>query len=94
MIKITLRHKDQYLLTDAANLFAKQLKMKLGDAVLGPEFPNVARLKGQYQKQIMLKLDRKLMAKNVKAFVLKQADHVFLRKEYARIRVIYDVDPN
>jgi len=94
MIKITLRHKDQYLLADAANLFAKQLKMKLGDAVLGPEFPNVARLKGQYQKQIILKIDRKLMMQNVKAYVLKQADRVFLQKLYARVRVIYDVDPS
>lgn len=93
MIKITLRHKDQYLLADAANLFAKQLKMKLGDAVLGPEFPSVARLKGQYQKQIILKVNRKLMMQNVKAYVLKQADRVFLQKAYARVRVIYDVDP-
>jgi primosomal protein N' (replication factor Y) len=70
------------------------LKMKLGDAVLGPEFPNVARLKGQYQKQIILKIDRKLMMQNVKAYVLKQADRVFLQKLYARVRVIYDVDPS
>lgn len=94
MIKITLRHKDQYLLADAANLFAKQLKLKLGDAVLGPEFPHVARLKGQFQKQIILKISRKMMMQNVKAFVLKQADRIFLQKLYARVRVIYDVDPN
>ncbi len=94
MIKITLRHRDQYLLTDAANNFAQLLKQRLGDAILGPEFANPARVKNQYQKQIIIKIDRKLLMNNVKAYILKQADRIFLQKIYARVRVIYDVDPN
>ena len=93
MIRITLRHKDSALLSEASVLFAKYLKMKLGSSVLGPENPPISRLKGLYQKQIIIKVNKKYIGKKVKLFITDQADRVFLQKKFARVRVIYDVDP-
>ena len=94
LIRITMRHKNSQLLAESSIAFARALRQKLGDSVLGPENPPVTRIKGLYQKQIILKLSKDINSKLVKDFIVNQADRVYLQKKYAAVRVIYDVDPN
>ncbi len=55
LIKFTLRHKEVNLVNASAKYFADMLKHKFGERVLGPEFPAVARVRNQFNKNILLK---------------------------------------
>ncbi|MEO6037915.1 MAG: primosomal protein N', partial [Saprospiraceae bacterium] len=58
LIHLTLRHKEERTVHLAATFFGKLLKDKLGDRVLGPVLPHVARVRGYYTQEIMLKLEK------------------------------------
>lgn len=48
----------------------KMLRQKLGDRVLGPVQPNIARIRGYYAQDIMLKLEKSApLLSDSKAFI-------------------------
>ena len=58
LIEITLKHKDSSLLNEAASELAKVLRNKFGRRILGPEYPSVSRIKNEYLKKILFKLEK------------------------------------
>ena len=87
-----LHKKSGYLFTGAHQL-ANQLKKKLGDRVLGPEFTIIPRINTYYQQQILLKLENKLSMVKVKEFI-KNTIEIWAKEDYSKsIRVKIDIDP-
>ena len=57
LIKLVLVHKSSnYLLVGAKNL-AVELKKRLGERVLGPEFTIIPRINNYYNQQILIKVE-------------------------------------
>ena len=57
IIKITFKHKDYNKLNEAADWFVKALRNVFGGSVLGPEYPPVARIRNQYIKNVIIKIN-------------------------------------
>lgn len=93
IIEITLRHKDQDVLNNAAAQYAALLRGTFSYRVLGPEYPNVSRVRGLYIKKIMIRFERTEPLQTGKEYILAHADTIHNKKEYARVQISFDVDP-
>ncbi|MCX6273331.1 MAG: primosomal protein N' [Bacteroidetes bacterium] len=93
ILQISVKHKDQKILTDAAIQLASGLREHLGKRVIGPEYPLVSRINLFYIKQIMIKIERDAALARVKALILQLVRELEKRKEFRQVRVIMDVDP-
>jgi primosomal protein N' (replication factor Y) len=93
LINITIKHKDKYLLDEAAANFASILKAQLGNRVLGPEYPAVSRINNYYLKNILIKIEKELSAATVKKEILKHIITLRQTELYKQVRIALDVDP-
>ena len=60
MVRLTVKHRQQYLADSLAAALAEDLRKQSGFIVLGPEYPLVSRIKNIYGKEIWIKLNRNL----------------------------------
>ncbi|MCS6795524.1 MAG: primosomal protein N' [Raineya sp.] len=95
LIRIIVRHREKDFAQDAAIHLAELLREQLGKPrVLGPEAPLIDRVRNQYIKHILIKLEReKINLKAVKTFIAQQCQKVMLDKKFKSVQVIIDVDP-
>ncbi len=92
IIKITFKHKEYNKVNEAAEWFAKGLRNAFGENVLGPEFPPVARIRNQYLKHVLVKIDLKSSLKNTKSNIKRIERSFNAIAFYRSVRVIYNVD--
>ncbi|MCQ2294195.1 MAG: primosomal protein N' [Bacteroidales bacterium] len=93
LIHITLKHRDSDLLNQAAADYAAQLRRVFGTRVIGPEYPNVSRIRGLYLKQIMLRFERTEPISEAKRIILDIADNLKKDKQLSSLQIHFDVDP-
>ena len=94
LIDIKLLHRDPKLVYRAAVYLGAELKQKLGKRVLGPAVPGIARIRGQYQQHILIKMEKSNdMVSKIKSFVLASKNKTLSEKAYSPVRIIVDVDP-
>lgn len=93
LIRLTVRHKDKNITDSASMDLANMLKGKLGNRVLGPEYPSIPRIKNQYNKLVTIKFERNASTKKVKAFLMETIVGLKQKSDYKSVRVIIDVDP-
>ena len=107
LIDITLKHRDSDVLNEAADLYAAQLRAVFATRVIGPEYPNVARIRGLYIKKILLRFERTEAISEAKKIILDIADRlksgqlqpnspaIDLKadKKYSSLQIHFDVDP-
>ena len=94
LLILTLRHKDQLKLTDAANTLYMYLSKDLNGMLSGPAMPNVGRVRNEYIFEIMVKLPRNgEVAARLKHVVRNHINLLISEKRFRSIRVIPDVDP-
>lgn len=94
LIRITLKHKDQLVVMNAA----RQLYQVLGELpktnIFGPAEPDINRIRNQYIQEILLKTHREntnlVVVKNI---VQEQVKMLRLTKGFSNVFVIIDVDP-
>jgi primosomal protein N' (replication factor Y) len=92
IVKITFKHKNFQLLNEAADWFCGALKQKIGATVLGPEYPPVARIRNQYLKHLVVKMDKKVSLAQTKAYIKRVEKSFGAIAAYRGVRVIYNVD--
>ena len=92
IIKITFKHKNYNVLNEAADWFAKALCTNFGGTVLGPEYPPVARIRNQYLKHIMVKVQKVQSLAQTKANIKRIEISFKAVSMYRSVRVIYNVD--
>ena len=94
MISITIKHKKPDVAEDAALLMAIKLKSKLNQRVIGPSVPGIARIRGFYQQQIIIKMERDMsIIKQIKRLILDTKNEVMKTDGKKTVRIIIDVDP-
>jgi len=92
IIKITFKHKEYNKLNEAAEWFSKALRNAFGANVLGPEFPPVARIRNQYLKHVLVKIDSKQSLAQTKSNIKRIESSFNAIGYYRSVRVIYNVD--
>lgn len=91
-IKLIFRHRNQQLMRKAAYWFAEALRMQLNDLVLGPEPPPVGRIRNEYISHVLVKIPKTQSLVKTKAFITKVQRSFNGVKEFARVKLVVDVD--
>lgn len=93
LIRITMRHRDVDRLNASADTFAAWLRARFPDRVLGPEFPAVSRIRNYYHKHVILKFEREVSPKKVKASLMEVVETFRAHQTHRSVFVSLDVDP-
>ncbi|HZV71863.1 MAG TPA: primosomal protein N' [Saprospiraceae bacterium] len=93
-IAISIKHRQADISRDAADLLVTEFKPKLGNRLLGPSVPTVARVRNQYIHMVFIKIERdpKLMSE-VKNALKAFQNGIVKRKLLSTVRISIDVDP-
>lgn len=92
LIEITLKHKEAVFLDEAAAELAKELRNKFGRRILGPEYPPVSRIKNEYLKKILFKLEKDHSLEYMKKELVFSLAKFQTESKYKAVRLIIDVD--
>ena len=94
LIHLTLRHKEERTVHQAAAFFGKLLKEKLGDRVLGPVLPHIARVRGYYTQEILLKLEKSApLLADSKGMIRHFTEVMLGQPGFTAVQIAVDVDP-
>lgn len=94
LIRITMKHKDQRVVQQAAIDFTATLINMFGkERVIGPEAPYVSRINNKYIQLMMVKLERKASPAKFKQSTLDTIDEFLALPAYKSLRIQLDVDP-
>ncbi len=93
LIQITLRDRNYQKMRQAANWYAKAMRVPFSSQVLGPEDPAIGRIRNQYITHIMLKIPHNHSVKQTKQNLQRIHNQFSAIKEFRSVRVIIDVDP-
>src|SRR5699024_7972624 len=93
LIQITLRDRNYQKMRQAANWYAKAMRVPFSRQVLGPEDPAIGRIRNQYITHIMLKIPHNHSVKQTKQNLQRIHNQFSAIKEFRSVRVIIDVDP-
>jgi primosomal protein N' (replication factor Y) len=93
LIFINVKHKDANVLNVAAQYLANSLRSQLGNRILGPEQPLVARIRNYYIKQIIIKTEKSAAIQKVKAVLKETIKDFNAQKEFKSVIAQIDVDP-
>jgi len=94
MIHLQLKHKKPLIVADAAKYMALELQKSLHQRVLGPAEPGIARLKGYYLQNILIKCEKKpSVISYAKAEVIRLKRVLAKSDGFKSVRIRIDVDP-
>ena len=92
LVKITLKHRNFGTMDKASQWLAQVLRMALKENVLGPVSPPVARIRNEYLTHILVKIPKEQSLAKTKGYVQKSLQKFNAVKEFARVKVVVDVD--
>jgi primosomal protein N' (replication factor Y) (superfamily II helicase) len=93
LIHIMVRHRNRRVVEQASSLLAKSMRTVFEHRVLGPEYPAFERLKGYYQKQILIKIERDLSYPDAKNKLNKFVKGILSHDSFRGVKIRVDVDP-
>lgn len=93
LIKIVVKHKNIDTVNRAANHLAKQIRKNKQLIILGPEFPLISRIQLWHQKEIWIKIDKRLNLDIVKDEIVTSAKYVKQQPSNSNCMINIDVDP-
>ena len=73
------------MLLQAAHELANALRSKLGERIIGPAFPIIKRLQGQYQQEIKIKYEKTISDKKIKEYLLALLDTFYETTRYKKL---------
>jgi primosomal protein N' (replication factor Y) len=94
LIHITVRHRNRRTVDQASFLLANSLRSVFEHRILGPEYPALDRMKGYYQKQILVKVEHSLSYPDSKEKLNRFVNAVLSQVSLRGTKIRVDVDPN
>lgn len=93
IIELHVVSKDVQLVNNVSHELALRLKKYFGKDLLGPQFPPVSKIKNNYFKRIVLKVDKASPPNHVRQMLTAEINdlHLYYRNEKFRIQI--NVDP-
>ena len=93
LIDIIVKHRTIEEVNEAARIVADELRKAIGNRVVGPEFPIVARVRNEYLKKMMIKISRDDSVSSVKKQIELVLNNCKPTPEFKGVRFKIDVDP-
>ncbi|MEL6359139.1 MAG: primosomal protein N', partial [Bacteroidota bacterium] len=95
LVRIILKHTDRDLVQAAATMLASDLREQLGQGVLGPQTPLVAKVKNKYLMDIWVKIkkDTEEQLVTTKAILQQASRRMLADRTFKTVKLIFDVDP-
>ena len=93
LIYVYLKHRKEAVLDLAADTMAHQLRSGLGNRVLGPDKPPIARIQTLYIKKMIVKVEQNVSMAKVRDYLLGVQRAVIEDERFRSLIVYYDVDP-
>ncbi|MRT91551.1 primosomal protein N' [Ancylomarina sp. 16SWW S1-10-2] len=93
LINITLKHKNNGLLTQAANTLARSLRKTFGIRIFGPQAPVINRIQNYFIVNILLKIEKKSSPARAKWILNREANNLKAIDRFKMVLVQFDVDP-
>ena len=93
LIEFVFLDKNISAVNEAAQYFTDLLKGVFDSRVLGPEFPLISRIRGQYHKRTLLKVDKNFSVQKVRHEINRLLDDFRSHKKYKQVRLNVNVDP-
>ena len=94
LILIRLKDVDSMKLNKAADLLARTFRYAFKESLLGPEYPVVSRVKNQYIKQMIIKVNKDLNINKVKEFIGSTIENFKHENDFKSVKIQIDVDPS
>lgn len=92
MTTITLKHRDNNLLTRASNYLANSLRNNEIFEVLGAESPPISKINNTFIRNIIIKTDAKYPLVKVNPVIVKHIEAFKRNTEYKQVGVFVDVE--
>lgn len=93
LVYVFLRHRHDEVVESAGIEMGSRLRQGLGDRILGPDKPSIARVKNLHIRKIVIKLENGIDQKAVRLYLRTVQQQLLQDKRYAALQVYYDVDP-
>ena len=93
LIHVMIRHKKRHVLDQASSTLAQSMRTVFKHRILGPEYPVLDRVKGYFQKQILVKLERELSYSDAKEKLNSFINLLLIQDNFKSGKVKIDVDP-
>lgn len=93
LVYVFLRHRYEQVVETAAVELGSRLRQGLGERVLGPDKPSIARVKNLYIRKIVIKLENGIDYQAVRQYLRSVQQQLLQDKRYAALQMYYDVDP-
>ena len=93
MIRVTFKSKSYDNVNKSSEWFSNVIKTLYKGTVLGPVFPAIMRIRGQYQKQLLIKLDHELKSSELKSIIMKTYKSFQSIGKFRITRINFDPDP-
>lgn len=93
VIYIFLNHRDENRVSTAAHELGNRLRSLLGNRVLGPDRPAVAKVKTMNIRKIVLKLEKTIDMGKVRRCLRSEIGRLESDTRYNSLKVYCDVDP-
>ena len=93
LIYVYLKHRKESVLDLAAETMAQYLRSALGDRVLGPDKPPVARVQTLYIKKMIVKVEQTASMGKVRDYLLSVQRAIVEDERFRSLIVYYDVEP-
>ena len=93
IIEITLKHKSETLIEEAALSFVSNLKMSLGDRVLGPDRPVVGKIQALHLRRIILKIETSASLSSLRKILEEKKVALLNNPSFKYVILQYNVDP-
>ncbi len=94
LIRLIVKHEAEATSEEAAQALANGLREKLGSRVLGPEPPLVNRIRNQFLKDILIKLEKEnVNLRVIKDQIREEIQKILTTKQFKQVSIVIDVDP-
>ncbi|MDJ1466443.1 replication restart helicase PriA [Xanthocytophaga flava] len=94
LIRLIIKHEDEIMAEEAAQALANGLREKMGSRVLGPEPPLVNRIRNQFLKDILIKLEKdNINLRLIKEQIREEIQKILTTKQFKQASIVIDVDP-
>lgn len=93
LIYVYVKHRKEDVLEQAAAVMAGYLRAGMGERVLGPDRPPVARVQMMFIRKIVLKIEQGASMGKVREFLRQVQTRVREDERFRSVMVYYDVDP-
>ena len=93
LIYVYLKHRKEDILSQAADLMAAHLRQGMGERILGPDKPPVARIQSLFIRKIVIKIEQEASMSKVRRYLTQVQRTLIEDERFRSLMVYYDVDP-